>query len=846
MRSPIEIWIDLFQENPGKIWDDYVHGRLPIPGYERADPAVTLNMVLGGLTADDPLKETLDQTLTGWFENFLSWNDQQRRDFGLSRYVHWMNEVMSASSLLQLDHFRNHLRENLLRYRGLLAPLILAPQRDPLAALYRTLAESAAIAPGLAPFWMRLCREADATLPGYYLNIGMTGLRQCRALKVGDPPPWIGGLAAWLPHARNDRLFIRKFRATRALYPRGPSTYRTWVQPVLDNLLERNFNSNLIDRWQRELGPTNTQKPKTPPKSLSSPYPEDQERVLEEFTGVVNRERAKQSLARLFADHERYVAQTGDHYYLVRATNMVVHRLLNLNKPWMLPVALRLIRRALTLDTWDKASWHLYGRCLAALGKQQAAEWVFWESLRLMPNQVRIHTELGRLLMEQDRNEEAETVLREAIRIEPNNIHSRTELGRLFIKINRHEEAETVLRESIHIDPNHIHSRTELGRLLIKINRHEEAETVLREALDIDPNNIPPRTELGRLFSKINRHEEAETVLRKALDIDPNNIPPRTELGRLFCKINRHEEAETVLHEVLEIEPNNPYAQELLVQLLKKTGRLDEVEAAREKFAAIQSRTTEETVETPDAGTVSAPAIPDSISRTDGGEPPVPATLEKNEPQATIVPTATDEKKESATPIIDRRAEFEELRPSALAKQADFLLGINGDMPANGLQGRGKNLLTDLVASDGGHVVVRFYGYRHGLVDGEMEPGLAAKQAWTLEKALQRTDRTDALLAVADTFRGYLADWIRLAAGETERWQTLCNWYRTVMALKDRERSSSDLSHADFFVLSEIKRFLAQGTECPSAADLLASLRRAGEHLLPAGSEPLVSEPLVA
>ena len=189
MLTPITLWLTVFQQSPATAWDDVVFSRSPIPGYERADIAETLYMVFGGLPADDPLKNTLDATLTAWIDPFLAWNIEQRRSFGFSRYIHWIVEVFAAASLLRLNGFRQHTFKNFRYYQAILAPLQLAPQRDPLAAMYRSLAGSAEYAPQLKDFWLRLSREADHSLPKHYLDIGLLGLRQCSAPKPGSPPP---------------------------------------------------------------------------------------------------------------------------------------------------------------------------------------------------------------------------------------------------------------------------------------------------------------------------------------------------------------------------------------------------------------------------------------------------------------------------------------------------------------------------------------------------------------------------------------------------------------------------------------------------------------------------------
>lgn len=456
MKSGVDRWLDVFKENPTDVWRNYVCGLSPIPGYARADKSHALSMVFAGLAEDDPLKKSLDVTLTAWFDQCLAWSDEERREFGLSRYVYWLMEVQSAASRLQLTHFRQNLYDNLPRYRGLLLPLRLASFRDPLAELYWTLAGSAKHAPTLQPFWLRMCGEADdIQLPGYYLDMALLGLRQCDPPIQRGAPPWIAGFAAWLPYALTKHLFLRKFSAFLVMYPQyEPRMWRRWIYPVLDTLSGR-VDSDRIEWWRKALGgPSQRTKGANKKEILKSPYPEDLEKVLLLFNQDGNREIAKGKLISLFTAYDRYAERTGETYYLVRATAKVAKAFLRHNKGWMVTIASGLLRRTLVREPWDMVCWHLYGRCLAALGYSLAAEWVFWESARRGTNDVMVYTELGRLFVDQDRFSEAEVVFREIIEIDQNDFRTHMELGKLLLIQDRFPDAEILFLDGLKIDGN--------------------------------------------------------------------------------------------------------------------------------------------------------------------------------------------------------------------------------------------------------------------------------------------------------------------------------------------------------------------------------------------------------
>lgn len=122
-----------------------------------------------------------------------------------------------------------------------------------------------------------------------------------------------------------------------------------------------------------------------------------------------------------------------------------------------------------------------------------------------------------------------------------------------------------------------------------------------------------------------------------------------------------------------------------------------------------------------------------------------------------------------------------------------------------------------------------------------------AGQAWALEETfkLDTTGQSEQLKKLANKLPGCLKDWACLASGDKEYWSQLCDWKLTVdQRLKQKKRIN--LSPTDTFLLSEVERFMRQGTKPPKEQFTLASFRHAGELLLPANTEPLSVESLSA
>jgi tetratricopeptide (TPR) repeat protein len=150
------------------------------------------------------------------------------------------------------------------------------------------------------------------------------------------------------------------------------------------------------------------------------------------------------------------------------------------------------------------------------------AEERYREAIRMNPNDVDAHYNLGNLLYDLERDDEAEKEYREAIRINPDYAAAHKNLGNLLYDLERDEEAEKEYREAIRINPDYAAAHNNLGILLKKLERDEEAEKEYREAIRINPDYAAAHKNLGILLKKLERDEEAEKEYREAIRINPD------------------------------------------------------------------------------------------------------------------------------------------------------------------------------------------------------------------------------------------------------------------------------------------------------------------------------------
>jgi tetratricopeptide (TPR) repeat protein len=216
------------------------------------------------------------------------------------------------------------------------------------------------------------------------------------------------------------------------------------------------------------------------------------------------------------------------------------------------------------------------GNLLKDMGRKEDAEVEFRESLRINPDYAVAHYNLGFLLNNRGRKEDAEVEFREALRINPNFAEAHYNLGFLLKDMGRKEDAEVEFRESLRINLHDADVHNNLGILLKERGRKEDAEAEYREALRIKPDYAVAHNNLGLLLIEMGRGEDAEEEYREALRINPDYAGAHYNLGVLLKDMGKKEDAEAEFREALRINPDLAEAHGNLGILYSKTGSNEE------------------------------------------------------------------------------------------------------------------------------------------------------------------------------------------------------------------------------------------------------------------------------
>ena len=90
------------------------------------------------------------------------------------------------------------------------------------------------------------------------------------------------------------------------------------------------------------------------------------------------------------------------------------------------------------------------------------------QALRIDPEYVKAHYNLGNILLKQGKTEEAITHFFQAIKINPDFVRAYNKIGLILFKLGKFDRAKVFFSKAIQIDPNYEEARKNLG--IIKPN----------------------------------------------------------------------------------------------------------------------------------------------------------------------------------------------------------------------------------------------------------------------------------------------------------------------------------------------------------------------------------------
>ena len=173
----------------------------------------------------------------------------------------------------------------------------------------------------------------------------------------------------------------------------------------------------------------------------------------------------------------------------------------------------------------------------------QIAEKLYRETLKINPNHVDAHNNLGIILLRLGKSQIAKSCFEKSIEIDPNHANAHNNLGVVFRQLNEHRKAKSCYEKAIKINPNYASAHNNLGEVSRLLGELQKAKSCHQKAIEIDSNNAEWHNNLGIIINELEEPQKAIDCYEKAIEIDPNNSNAHNNIGNIFRKLKKFQKA---------------------------------------------------------------------------------------------------------------------------------------------------------------------------------------------------------------------------------------------------------------------------------------------------------------
>jgi len=144
-------------------------------------------------------------------------------------------------------------------------------------------------------------------------------------------------------------------------------------------------------------------------------------------------------------------------------------------------------------------------------------------AVKLYPEDGRIRSQLGTVLVKERDWDGAKVAFEKAIEIMPRDPLARIQLANVLSRLEEHDAAVEAARSAIELAPKHAGHRVQLGRLEVNAGQHEAAVETLQAAVELNAEVPHAHRQMSRALHALGRMAEARDMADKAVALRPEN-----------------------------------------------------------------------------------------------------------------------------------------------------------------------------------------------------------------------------------------------------------------------------------------------------------------------------------
>ncbi|HVM59723.1 MAG TPA: tetratricopeptide repeat protein [Verrucomicrobiae bacterium] len=232
--------------------------------------------------------------------------------------------------------------------------------------------------------------------------------------------------------------------------------------------------------------------------------------------------------------------------------------------------------QALRLDPDNVEAHNNLGNNLLRSGKIQEAIGQYEQTLRLKPDFAEAHDNLGLARQESGNISEAMEQYEQAFRLQPDKAMAHVDFGIALERTGKLREAIGHYEEALRIEPDSAEAHYNMGIALARLGRTSEAIGQFEQALRVVPDYAEAHDNLAITLAQVGRLSEAIQHWELALRLKPNDATVHSNLGLGLMQAGRFPEAVAHCEQALRIDPDYAGAHYNLALALERQGRTQE------------------------------------------------------------------------------------------------------------------------------------------------------------------------------------------------------------------------------------------------------------------------------
>lgn len=174
------------------------------------------------------------------------------------------------------------------------------------------------------------------------------------------------------------------------------------------------------------------------------------------------------------------------------------------------------------------------------------------------------------------RNEEARGPVLEALRLKPDYVEAHINLGTILRRTGKFADSEREYQTALGLQPESVDAHSGYGALLLSQGRTSEALGEFERVVELSPQYPDGHYDLGRLLDAVGRRDDAVAQFYETIRLRPDYAEAHHSLGVTLVGRGRLDEALAQFRSEAQLEPGNAGVHYTMGQLLASMGRLDE------------------------------------------------------------------------------------------------------------------------------------------------------------------------------------------------------------------------------------------------------------------------------